>query len=388
VGLHSLPMNTHLLSAAIAALITSSLSAQVAHWRLVKGPFHLQTANNTQPSVPLDWSVGVYLGTTNPGDATSVTISGGGIVGSLALQNEGGGQWSLETDTATQAALNVVFPSSSSYTLTVSGGTLGTLVQQFALGAESYPNIPFLTGTMFTTVQQYAAAAPFTLTWNSPGPLTQNSGVSILSIFDRLDDEVYRDLTINGAVSSMVPANTLVANECYLGFIEFTHAFPAPGAAFGVTGTTSHNTSVDFTIGTHPFPVTHCALTETFGAGCESLDLDANPPVLGTTWVLTTSGVTPNALGFTFFGFGEQVPPIPLTALGLNAPGCVVHIPLNAILVSLASVAVGGQLTASISVPGSSAFAGMELTVQSAALGAANPAGIASSNGLLGQFGN
>ena len=145
-----LPMNTHLFSAALAALLTSSLSAQVAHWRLLKAKFYEQTANNTQPAAPLDGSAGVFLGTVNPGDATSVTLSGGGSVGSLPLEHEGGGEWYLELDYATQAALNAQFPSSSTYTLTVSGGTLGTLVQSFALGAELYPNVPYLTGTVLS----------------------------------------------------------------------------------------------------------------------------------------------------------------------------------------------------------------------------------------------
>lgn len=64
---------------------------------------------------------------------------------------------------------------STTYTVTLSGGTLGTLVQQIPLGWEQYPNIPFLTGTVFTDVQAYDATAPFTLTWNNAGSLTHPS---------------------------------------------------------------------------------------------------------------------------------------------------------------------------------------------------------------------
>lgn len=381
-------MNSKLVSTALVTLFASALSAQVTHWRLVKGPFYEQAADNTPPGASFDWSAGVYLTTTGPGDATAVTISGGGIAGSLPLDNEGPGIWVLERDYATQAALNAEFPSGAAYTLTVSGGALGTLAQPFSIGAAQYPNVPYLTGSVFTTARQISAAAPFTFTWNNPGPLTQNSGVSVFSVFDRNDDEIYRDLTVGGTTASTVPPTTLSSDECYYGYLEFTHGRTEPGSIFGVAGTTSHNTAIEFVIGTHAFPVVDCAWKEEYGYGCHNLALDGTVPMLGTSWALTTTGITPGSLAFTVFALFPQEPPMPLAALGLNAPGCDLHIPPGSTLAMLTGVAVTGQITMHVALPSSSAFAGLELYAQTAAAMNVNLAGIALSNGFLGSLGH
>ena len=151
------------LALCIAIVLSSvSASAQVTHWRAVKGPAVLQTADDTQPATAAGWSVCAFFLTQNPGDVTAVAISGGGIAGSIPFVLDGD-EWVMEKDYATQGAMNAEFPSSTQYTIQASGGTLGTLTQQLGFGPEQYPNTPYLTGTVWTDVQNYDALSPFTV---------------------------------------------------------------------------------------------------------------------------------------------------------------------------------------------------------------------------------
>ena len=234
----------------LLALILSSTNtyAQVTHWRMVKGPVFVQTADDTQPAAADSWAACVILLATDPGDAASVSISGGGVDGSLEFEQDGN-EWYLEVNFDDQAAMNALFPSSTEYTIEISGGSLGTLTQSFTFHDEQYPNVPYLTGSSWTDAQSANASSDLTLNWNSPGPLTADSGVSVFEVISLDDEDVYRELTINGATSGTVPAGTLTAGESYEGFLEFTNARNIDGAGgFGVDGTVSHNVALDFRI--------------------------------------------------------------------------------------------------------------------------------------------
>ena len=202
----SLPLRFGTLFAfAAVALTATSASAQVVHWRIVKGPGFLQTVDDTPPAPSTSWSVCAFLGTQNVGDATSVTISGGGISGSLAFVLDGD-EWVMEQDFPSQAAMNAVFPSGTQYTLVLSGGGLGTLTQLASFGPEQYPNTPFLTGTVFTDVQSVDPASPFPLTWSDPGPFTRASGVTVLQVFDLSDNDVFSEITGGATTAGTLPA--------------------------------------------------------------------------------------------------------------------------------------------------------------------------------------
>lgn len=140
---------------------------------------------------------------------------------------------------------------------------------------------------------------------------------------------------------------------------------------------------------THAPGNTRCASSLLFGDGCDGMQLDDDtPPVLGTSWVLTTTGIHPvSALSFTFLALGRQIPPIPLELLGFEAPGCLDHLPLTTILTNLASVVSGGTSSISIDLPASTAFSGLPLSAQTVGLTTNNAAGFALSNGILGTLG-
>ncbi len=275
-------MRTLLALSSVLAL-SASASAQVTHWRMVKGPSVEQTADDTQPTLPTGWSVGVYVRTQSPGDAAAVSISGGGILGSIPLTLEGD-TWVLEADFGGQGSMNKVFPSATQYTLGLTGGTLGTLFQPLVLGPEQYPNPPFLTGSTWSDVQSHDPAAPFTLTWNNPGPLTQASGVSVLEIFDGSDASILSQIAVGGTTAGIIPGCTLAPNQSYEGFLEFTNANNIDGSTgFGVDGTTSHNVGLDFTIATNA-----AAAVEVIRAGTPANPIAFLPgttgPVIGSDW--------------------------------------------------------------------------------------------------------
>ena len=249
------------LMAALACVVLTADTAfgGVIQWLLVKGPLYAQTVNNTEPTTADAWEMFALLQTDNPGDATSVTITGGGIAGSMGFDNNGGSSmWELDFEVATQAELNATFPSSGSYILTLDGGALGQLTQAVTFGAEAYPDTPYLTGNSFLDAGNYDPSGDLTININSPGLLTQNNGRTSLEIADASDENDLFIVQHDGAVTTLtVPGGTLDPNLSFLGFTEGSNAMTVSGSGgFGVDGVSSHNVAIKFPIHTVPEPST------------------------------------------------------------------------------------------------------------------------------------
>lgn len=60
-------------------------------------------------------------------------------------------EWIYEQVFETEAAMDAVFPDNSNDTITLSGGSLGTLTQSVSVGNEAYSNLPYLTGDGYST---------------------------------------------------------------------------------------------------------------------------------------------------------------------------------------------------------------------------------------------
>jgi len=275
------------------ALAASSdlASAQVTEWVIAKGPYYDQVAEDTQPGAPTEWAAFATVTTTNVGDATSVTISGGGIPGSLALVQDGT-SWEGEVCFPSQASLNAVFPSNTSYTITLSGGSLGTLIQQAPMPVEMYPNVPYLTGTVWTDIQAYNSSAPFTMTWNDPGPLTTGSGATVFDIYDSIDERFYDEVP-GGAQSSVVPAGTLLASQSYDLEVIFTNETAPSGAGgFGIAGRVGH-----LVVGRASISTIAAAQLAFRTGGTNVSSYSAGVPILGASW---TANVTLSMTGHSF----------------------------------------------------------------------------------------
>ena len=86
-----------------------------------------------------------------------------------------------------------------------------------------------------------------------------------------------------------------------------------------------------------------------------------------------------------YFGDARQNPAQPLSALGLAAPGCLVHVAST--FGALDAPAVAGSASFLVSVPNLASLLGIEIVTQSLSLSSANPAGLATSNGIEGTIG-
>lgn len=225
------------------ALYRISNAAVMADWRLNKETQYLQVADNTPPAGPDHWGIWSRVETRNPGDATSVTISGGGISGNLAY-TQTGTAWTMQQSYASEALLDGEFPSSTTYTITVSGGELGTLTQPLHMGTKAYPNAPYLTGTVLSDALQIDPTVDHPLAWNDPGPLTASQGSTHLEIWKLVEGEPVQlyDWNESGAhLGHAVPAQTLEPGQQYFGYLEFGKTDILSGAGgFGIFGSSNH----------------------------------------------------------------------------------------------------------------------------------------------------
>ena len=291
----------------LAAISAPVASAQVVDWYIFKEALYYQSADNTQPGSPSEWYAGAVVETQNPGDATSVTISGGNISGSLPLAFIDG-EWCGEIFFPSQAAMNAVIPSTGTYTLTLSGGSLGTLSQTVTMGTEQYPNAPYLTGSVWSGVTSYAAASNVSITWNNPGPLTQASGFTLFDISDSAG-EVFSELTSGAATSSLVPANTLKPTQPYSGYLTFTNTLFLAAGGFGVTGASHHVTSLEFYVETTATNYCSAGLS---ASGCSATMSASGLPsaTAPSGFHLMATGVEGDTRGLFFYGWnGRQANP-------------------------------------------------------------------------------
>jgi len=118
------------------------------------------------------------------------------------------------------------------------------------------------------------------------------------------------------------------------------------------------------------------------------LTLSGNDPVLGTDWDLVTTNIDPiSPITATFFGSGAVGVPggVPMTVVGIDAPGCFVHI--DTILGDGSALSVGGTSTLTFPLPPTPALAGGTLSAQSVCLTLSNNSNLLTSNGVLGRIG-
>jgi hypothetical protein len=125
------------------------------------------------------------------------------------------------------------------------------------------------------------------------------------------------------------------------------------------------------------------------GSDQPMLSLTASPaPVLGSVVNYTVGNVRANASLTQILANFTNLAPTPLSAIGLNAPGCLLHVPAS-------SSAFGPLLfsnptaTVAFTMPSGASWIGVSLYLQAFELApAANPAGVISSNGLQSLISN
>ena len=250
-----------------ATLLTSFSHADVTYWRVDKGVDYLQTADNTQPTSPTNWYFYSDLGTDLPGDAANVVITGGNIAGSLAFDQDGN-DWELYLEYATKTELDAVFPAGSSYSIILSGGSLGTVTQQFSMAADAYPPTPYLTGADLSAFLAFDVHEPMEVNWTELTGLASSVGFEISEgpLFSDGDDVL--DYYPPGTpMSTLLPDHLLTAGSNYTGYLQFSYPTNSSGTGgFETEGTLAFNSEVVFPI----FAVTAAMDYDDFNGGTNS----------------------------------------------------------------------------------------------------------------------
>jgi len=218
------------------SLLVGMLQGQVQEWDVGKIRVYRQTTDNVAPSAPESWAFEVWVLTSNSGDSSSATISGGGLASPLPLVKDGEA-WELIEEYASESALDAAFPNGGSYTITLSGGTLGTVTQNFTMAAKSYANIPYLPGKEYTRAQSMDAAETYQLSWNAPNATA--NGIYVEIIERQTDnDKVELDMVTNPLpLHTAILANSLSPASAHQGLVSFLNADTLSGVGgFGVEG--------------------------------------------------------------------------------------------------------------------------------------------------------
>jgi hypothetical protein len=230
----------------VSCSIHSHSHGAINDWFFEKIIDHTQTTDGQNPTIESTWQVEIAIEVEHAGDATGGSISGGGIDGSLPLTWDDG-EWLLEKQYNSKADLDAEFPSNASYSITLSGGTLGTIIQTLTFPAEDYPNAPHLTGTVFSDLASVDRTSDFDLTWGAT-----NSDSWLFIEISQADTDLVEDELGPNTLSYTIPANTFNTVGTFTGNLLFANsvAVTATGNGFGVNGSLAHTKSLTFDINT------------------------------------------------------------------------------------------------------------------------------------------
>lgn len=209
------------LGALSLLLSCSPVWAAVNGWVVVKTALYEQTADNMQPTQADTWNFYIHV----EGDAASIVLTGPGLGAGLAMTQVEPESWELGIDYPGKAALDAAFPAGGTFTLTASGGIGGTLVQSFTIPSDAYPQVPYLTGNVYTGFQSLNVYQPYPMTWNS-----YSGGPDILTIFPESGGYWVVEEDVDD--SYILSAGTLEDNSGYIGHLEFFAVSSLPADDF------------------------------------------------------------------------------------------------------------------------------------------------------------
>jgi hypothetical protein len=329
----------------VAALATTVLPAQVI------GIDDLNPTTGTSNAFPFN----VTAGQTSLHVYSAATLSGLGIVaGAVLMELEvAPSNGTAGTYSAPQAKLEIGHLAVSP---PVAGNWTGHLASPILLhdltsGPYTFP----WTLNTYTTLPGFAGAG---FVWDGVSDIgiqyTSSSGVTGGFAARRTATQLRHYVAVFGATTQLPTSNGLFAME-----VRMTWCQTSP-----------------------------CASKVVYGTGCDTpaLALNSNLPTLGSTFTMTTSNV-PNLVPLAILFVGDQLFPPPGIDLGfLGAPGCLAWSTAN--LASGTFPVAAGTGSLSLAVPANPLLAGAQFTAQSVAFTLANPANLATSNGLLWTIGN
>lgn len=203
------------------------------------------SADNQEPPVT-SWDVEIYVDTGAVGAANAVSISGESINGSLAFELDGT-EWIYDEEFQTEGAMDAKFPNNTSYTINLSGGTLGTLTQTVNVGVKAFPDVPYFTGSVYSDLQDFDPTVGFDFVFATP---SGNADLTIIEIEVNDDSPFEADVAASQTTISM-PANALAEGQLYVGYADHVNVVPVSGAGgFGVDGNVGHTVYSRFDVDT------------------------------------------------------------------------------------------------------------------------------------------
>ncbi|MFT5881610.1 MAG: hypothetical protein ACI9FG_000095 [Crocinitomicaceae bacterium] len=262
-----------------------SNAAILPNWRLTKSRDFTQTADNTQPTVPTEWGIWGLVELRNADDATAIALSGedgSGTTFTVAYNEDAPGEWTFDPASYTdEATLDANYPNSVTFTITLSGGELGTLTQKIQSSSE-YPTVPYLTGSVLTDATGVDPTAAFNFTWNSHPAASVQFVISSL-INGEGDEYLEQTELITDLTSMTIPAGTVPAGDTAYGYLLFNDitSDTLGGGGFGVYGAygfaSNHSTLLDFPITTLITTVVVADAISGASLTGDNADLDATP---------------------------------------------------------------------------------------------------------------
>jgi len=218
---------------------------------VIKEITYIQATDNTQPTSPLLYRFDGFIYSVEGGIAAADVTNG---ITPVALIEGEPGAWELDqtsVEFGSKAALDASFPSLMPYTLHIQGGTLGTRDQVLPIGADNYPDAPFLTGTSFSDLDAMDPAQELTINWAPVSPNTTHIFFEIFNINSGTKDF---DVQLGpGTTSITIPADVLESGQMYELDINLAavgiFADDCPGFGLGSTNFSGFvtSTSVFFT---------------------------------------------------------------------------------------------------------------------------------------------
>ena len=244
--------NLRTLALLTCLFLLGSANGAVTSWDFLKGVGGVQSADNTAPSKSF-FIVDGAVDTANVDDATSITLTGASLSGSIAYVQEGT-EWFFERNYETEVAMDEEFPSGGTFTITLIGPELGTLVQSVPFGPKSHPPLPVLSGTTFSDLQSLDSASAFQVTFAEPG---QGVNGGEIVIVDSFTDDWALDNDLRVSVTDFtIPANALDPGASYVGQLYHYKAITLSGiGGFGVDGSSTHDAITNFDIATVGSPL-------------------------------------------------------------------------------------------------------------------------------------
>lgn len=238
----------HLSIRCVLLLLLCPLVSQAAvtEWDFVKGIGGRLEADNQEPTVTF-FDVEIFVLTDSPGDATSVTISGGGIAGILPFTQEGN-EWFYEQEFTSEAEMDALFPNDANYTITLSGGSLGTLTQAVLVGPRAYSSLPYLSHDGLSRLLKIDPAQDQFIVIADPGNAVDLTVIEI----EGPEGEVFEERLTGGDLVVQMGGGTLVENQAYEVYFDHLLSSVQSGAnGFGVDGHVYHTAYSYFDLNTN-----------------------------------------------------------------------------------------------------------------------------------------